>query len=92
MEINRAMEKTFLREEFSMDFPRKQELYSDFCIPPVRGDTAMIPVVGPIGEWTRYSEITSAIEKMLKDKNVKNIVLSIDSPGGAVANLFDTCR
>ena len=92
MEINRAMEKTFLREEFSMDVPRIQELYSDFCVPTVSGDTAMIPVVGPIGEWNRYSEITSAIEKMLKDKNVKNIVLSIDSPGGAVANLFDTCR
>ena len=39
-----------------------------------------------------YSYITGMIEKALKRDDINEIVLLIDSPGGAVAGLFDSCR
>lgn len=85
--------KMFLREEgFSMESPRSNQLYTDIGWSVMDNGTAVIPVVGTLGDWNPYSYITGMIEDALSMEKVDSIVLMINSPGGAVAGLFDTCR
>ena len=85
--------KMFLREEgFSMESPRSNQIYTDFGWSVMDNGTAVIPVVGTLGDWNPYSYITGMIEDALSMEKVHSIVLMINSPGGAVAGLFDTCR
>ena len=85
--------KMFLREEgFSMESPRSNQIYTDFGWSVMDNGTAVIPVVGTLGDWNPYSYITGMIEDALSMEKVDSIVLMINSPGGAVAGLFDTCR
>ena len=85
--------KMFLREDgFSMESPRSNQIYTDFGWSVMDNGTAVIPVVGTLGDWNPYSYITGMIEDALSMEKVDSIVLMINSPGGAVAGLFDTCR
>jgi ClpP class serine protease len=85
--------KMYLREGFSLEAPRESQLFTDFGEPVIDGDTAIIPVTGTLGEgWNPYSYINYFVSKALNMNGVNNIILSINSPGGAVAGLFDTCR
>ena len=82
-----------MREGFVMGTPRQSKMYADFGYSVKDSGTAVIPVNYPLGaDYLPYSYITGLIENALNDKRVKDIVLSIDSPGGAVAGLFDACR
>ena len=92
MNDNRVLRKMFLSEEFSMDNPRSTQMYTDWGMSVLDNGTAVVPVMGVLGDWSPYSYITGMIEKALRRDDVNEIVLSIDSPGGAVARLFDTCR
>lgn len=88
-----TFKKMFLREEgFTMETPRSSQMYTDFGWAVMDNGTAVIPVLGVLGEWFPYSYITGMIESALGMDSVDNIVLSINSPGGAVAGLFDACR
>ena len=71
----------------------------------VVGNTAVIPVSGPMiksGGWfarwmgfASTSEITQAVKSALSDKDIDNIVLVMDTPGGSVsalAELGDTVK
>lgn len=87
-----AFRKMFLREDFAMESPRSSQMYTDFNIAVLDNGTALVPVMGVLGDWMPYSYITGMIESALGMDSVDNIVLSINSPGGAVAGLFDTCR
>lgn len=65
----------------------------------VSGDTGIISIKGSLVNGsagffrlfglTGYEDIKAAITEALEDKNVKRIVLDIDSPGGAVNGLED---
>ena len=91
--VGKAVEATFLREGFVMGAPRQSKMYADFGYAVKDSGTAVIPVNYPLGaDYLPYSCITGLIEDALNDKRVEDIVLSIDSPGGAVAGLFDACR
>ena len=92
MNDNRVLRKMFLSEEFSMDTPRSTQMYTDWGMSVLDNGTAVVPVTGVLGDWMPYSYITGMIEKALKRDDINEIVLLIDSPGGAVAGLFDTCR
>ena len=92
MNDNRVLRKMFLSEEFSMDTPRSTQMYTDWGMSVLDNGTAVVPVMGVLGDWMPYSYITGMIEKALKMDDINEIVLLIDSPGGAVAGLFDTCR
>ena len=92
MNDNRVLRKMFLSEEFSMDTPRSTQMYTDYGMSVLDNGTAVVPVMGVLGDWTPYSYITGMIEKALKRDDINEIVLLIDSPGGAVAGLFDSCR
>lgn len=92
MNDNRVLRKMFLSEEFSMDTPRSTQMYTDWGMSVLDNGTAVVPVMGVLGDWTPYSYITGMIEKALKRDDINEIVLLIDSPGGAVAGLFDSCR
>ena len=91
MNDNRVLRKMFLSEEFSMDTPRSTQMYTDWGMSVLDNGTAVVPVMGVLGDWMPYSYITGMIEKALKRDDINEIVLLIDSPGGAVAGLFDTC-
>lgn len=44
------------------------------------------------GSWaTGYAYIWEAVKRGVEDSNVKGIALHVDSPGGAVPDLFDLC-
>lgn len=74
--------KMFLREEgFSMESPRSNQLYTDFGWSVLDNGTAVIPVVGTLGDWNPYSYITGMIEDALSMEKVDSIVLIINSPG-----------
>lgn len=91
--VGKAVEATFLREGFVMGTPRQSKMYADFGYAVKDSGTAVIPVNYPLGaDYLPYSYITGLIENALNDKRVEDIVLSIDSPGGAVVGLFDACR
>ena len=75
-----------------MESPRSNQNYTDFGWSVMDNGTAVIPVVGTLGDWNPYSYITGMIEDALSMEKVDSIVLMINSPGGAVAGLFDTCR
>lgn len=90
MEMN-SFEKTFLREEYSFDI-RNKELYSNYGAPTIENGVATIPIVGPVGTYNKYSRITSVLEDILAKDEVNGIIFLIDSPGGAVSSLFDTCH
>lgn len=90
MEMN-SFEKTFLREEYSFDI-RNKELYSSYGVPTIENGVATIPIVGPVGTYNKYSRITSVLEDILANDEVNGIIFLIDSPGGAVSSLFDTCH
>ena len=92
MNDNRVLRKMFLSEEFSMDTPRSTQMYTDYGMSVLDNGTAVVPVMGVLGDWMPYSYITGMIEKALKRDDINEIVLLIDSPGGAVAGLFDSCR
>ena len=92
MNDNRVLRKMFLSEEFSMDTPRSTQMYTDWGMSVLDNGTAVVPVMGVLGDWMPYSYITGMIEKALKRDDINGIVLLIDSPGGAVAGLFDSCR
>ena len=92
MNDNRVLRKMFLSEEFSMDTPRSTQMYTDWGMSVLDNGTAVVPVTGVLGDWMPYSYITGMIEKALKRDDINEIVLLIDSPGGAVAGLFDSCR
>lgn len=92
MNDNRVLRKMFLSEEFSMDTPRSTQMYTDWGMSVLDNGTAVVPVMGVLGDWMPYSYITGMIEKALKKDDINEIVLLIDSPGGAVAGLFDSCR
>ena len=92
MNDNRVLRKMFLSEEFSMDTPRSTQMYTDWGMSVLDNGTAVVPVMGVLGDWMPYSYITGMIEKALKRDDINEIVLLIDSPGGAVAGLFDSCR
>ena len=92
MNDNRVLRKMFLSEEFSMDTPRSTQMYTDWGMSVLDNGMAVVPVMGVLGDWMPYSYITGMIEKALKRDDINEIVLLIDSPGGAVAGLFDTCR
>ena len=92
MNDNRVLRKMFLSEEFSMDTPRNTQMYTDWGMSVLDNGTAVVPVMGVLGDWMPYSYITGMIEKALKMDDINEIVLLIDSPGGAVAGLFDSCR
>ena len=92
MNDNRVLRKMFLSEEFSMDTPRSTQMYTDWGMSVLDNGTAVVPVMGVLGDWMPYSYITGMIEKALRRDDVNEIVLLIDSPGGAVAGLFDSCR
>ena len=92
MNDNRVLRKMFLSEEFSMDTPRSTQMYTDCGMSVLDNGTAVVPVMGVLGDWMPYSYITGMIEKALKRDDINEIVLLIDSPGGAVAGLFDSCR
>lgn len=92
MNDNRVLRKMFLSEEFSMDTPRSTQMYTDWGMSVLDNGTAVVPVMGVLGDWMPYSYITGMIEKALKMDDINEIVLLIDSPGGAVAGLFDSCR
>ena len=91
--VGKVVEATFLREGFVMGTPRQSKMYTDFGYAVKDNGTAVIPVNYPLGAgYLPYSYIEGLIENALHDKRVEDIVLSIDSPGGAVAGLFDACR
>lgn len=92
MNDNRVLRKMFLSEEFSMNTPRSTQMYTDWGMSVLDNGTAVVPVMGVLGDWMPYSYITGMIEKALQRDDVNGIVLLIDSPGGAVAGLFDSCR
>ena len=92
MNDNRVLRKMFLSEEFSMDTPRSTQMYTDWGMSVLDNGTAVVPVMGVLGDWMPYSYITGMIEDALSMEKVDSIVLMINSPGGAVAGLFDTCR
>ena len=92
MNDNRVLRKMFLSEEFSMDTPRSTQMYTDWGMSVLDNGTAVVPVMGVLRDWMPYSYITGMIEKALKRDDINEIVLLIDSPGGAVAGLFDSCR
>ena len=92
MNDNRVLRKMFLSEEFSMDTPRSTQMYTDWGMSVLDNGMAVVPVMGVLGDWMPYSYITGMIEKALKRDDINEIVLLIDSPGGAVAGLFDSCR
>ena len=92
MNDNRVLRKMFLSEEFSMNTPRSTQMYTDWGMSVLDNGTAVVPVMGVLGDWMPYSYITGMIEKALKRDDINEIVLLIDSPGGAVAGLFDSCR
>ena len=92
MNDNRVLRKMFLSEEFSMDTPRSTQMYTDCGMSVLDNGTAVVPVMGVLGDWMPYSYITGMIEDALSMEKVDSIVLMINSPGGAVAGLFDTCR
>ena len=92
MNDNRVLRKMFLSEEFSMDTPRSTQMYTDWGMSVLDNGTAVVPVMGVLGDWMPYSYITGMIEKALKRDDINEIILLIDSPGGAVAGLFDSCR
>ena len=92
MNDNRVLRKMFLSEEFSMNTPRSTQMYTDWGMSVLDNGTAVVPVMGVLGDWMPYSYITGMIEKALKMDDINEIVLLIDSPGGAVAGLFDSCR
>ena len=92
MNDNRVLRKMFLSEEFSMDTPRSTQMYTDWGMSVLDNGTAVVPVMGVLGDWMPYSYITGMIEDALSMEKVDSIVLMINSPGGAVAGLFDSCR
>ena len=92
MNDNRVLRKMFLSEEFSMDTSRSTQMCRDWGMSVLDKGTAVVPVMGVLGDWMPYSYITGMIEKALKRDDINEIVLLIDSPGGAVAGLFDSCR
>ena len=67
----------------------------------IAGDTADISIKGVLtnvpnfmamifgGGNTTYSDIISAIASAEQNETIKNIVLSVDSPGGQIAGLFN---
>ena len=92
MNDNRVLRKMFLSEEFSMDTPRSTQMYTDWGMSVLDNGTAVVPVMGVLGDWMPYSYITGMVEKAVQMDSVNEIILSINSPGGAVAGLFDSCR
>lgn len=66
------------------------------------GDTAIIPLMGPlipkanlfsrISGATSYQEVASALSQALADESVSSIVLSVDSPGGSVQGAFECAQ
>ena len=83
MNDNRVLRKMFLSEEFSMDTPRSTQMYTDWGMSVLDNGTAVVPVMGVLGDWMPYSYITGMIEKALKRDDINEIVLLIDYPGGA---------
>lgn len=53
--------------------------------------TAIISVNGVLYE-NDYKTISTQVEKAENDKDIKNIVLDINSPGGQVAGVFEACN
>ena len=92
MNDNRVLRKMFLSEEFSMDTPRSTQMYTDWGMSVLDNGMAVVPVMGVLGDWMPYSYITGMVEKAVQMDSVNEIILSINSPGGAVAGLFDSCR
>ena len=92
MNDNRVLRKMFLSEEFSMDTPRSTQMYTDWGMSVLDNGTAVVPVMGVLGDWMPYSYITGMVEKAVQMDSVNEIILSINSPGGAVAGVFDSCR
>ena len=89
MNDNRVLRKMFLSEEFSMDTPRSTQMYTDWGMSVLDNGTAVVPVMGVLGDWMPYSYITGMVEKAAQMDSVNEIILSINSTGGAVAGLFD---
>lgn len=63
----------------------------------MNGDVAVVKIQGPLSQrggwfWDGYDKIRSRFEKALEDPKVRAVTLQIDSPGGAVAGLFETAR
>ena len=92
MNDNRVLRKMFFIEEFSMDTPRSTQMYTDWGMSVLDNGTAVVPVMGVLGDWMPYSYITGMVGKAVQMDSVNEIILSINSPGGAVAGLFDSCR
>ena len=64
--------KMFLREEgFRMESPRFNQLYTDCGWSALDNGTAVIPVVGTLGDWNPYSYITGMIEDALSMEKVE---------------------
>ena len=88
----RYYEKTFLNENAIGAFNERQnKLVSEF-IGCVKGEDgkATVSVYGPLYPID-YDVITTTLEDLKNDDGVKSIVMHINSPGGAVAGLFDCC-
>jgi len=97
-----CMAKAFINDSALPSFSAEEakevaDMYAGYC-GISDGNTGYISVYGAlgIGYWdcafTSYNNIKSSISSMLKDDNIDNIVLCINSPGGSAAGLFDCCR
>ena len=70
MNDNRVLRKMFLSEEFSMATPRSTQMYTDWGMSVLDNGTAVVPVMGVLGDWMPYSYITGMIEKALKNDKI----------------------
>jgi signal peptide peptidase SppA len=64
--------------------------------PEIAGDTAIVKVIGPLEHhrswfFESYDELVERMGAAFRS-GAKRVLLSMDSPGGVVSGLFDTCR
>ncbi|MEO6080641.1 MAG: S49 family peptidase [Steroidobacteraceae bacterium] len=88
--------------DFDAVLARQGELLTRGLDAQLRGDTAIIEVVGPIFRYaSMFSRISGAtsveqlayeLQAALDSPRVKQVVLAIDSPGGAVTGISDFAK
>lgn len=98
-EINSSMAINFINDAAISNYQTLKNASERFIGYPINNavGVGLFAVYGALGKgfWdaslVSYQDIQSGIEAMINDESVKEIVLLLDSPGGACVGLFSCC-
>lgn len=98
-EINSSMAINFINDAAISNYQMLKNASERFIGYPINNaeGVGLFAVYGALGKgfWdaslVSYQDIQSGIEAMINDESVKEIVLLLDSPGGACVGLFSCC-